>query len=60
MLFLLQACRSYPLCPDVFERLNTMPEWEQARNWGWILRTGELTGMGASHAGQLPKGIVKD
>jgi hypothetical protein len=60
MSYLLEACRSYPLCPEVLEQLKTMPEWQQAQDWGWIMRTGELTGMGASHAGPLPKGIARD
>jgi len=38
------------------EQLQGMPEWDEAQKWGWIMQTGRLTGMGASHAGELPKG----
>jgi hypothetical protein len=33
-----------------------MPEWAQAQSWGWITRTGQLTGTGHRHAGPLTKG----
>lgn len=35
-------------------------EWEDARAWGWIMESGRLTGMGARHAGEVPRGIVHD
>ena len=35
-----------------------MAEWDQARAWGWVMATGQLTGFGARHAGELPRGIV--
>ena len=60
MSYLLEACRSWPLTPEVLTQLQGMPEWGQARDWGWIMRTGELIGMGAGHAGPKPKGIVHD
>ena len=60
MRYLLEACRSWPVSPEVLDQIQVMPEWEQAQKWGWIMRTGRLTGMGAGHAGPLPKGIVHD
>jgi hypothetical protein len=32
--------------------------WAVARAWGWVLESGELTGMGANHAGPLCRGIL--
>lgn len=55
---LLSALRSWPVGPELLEELQAMPEWDQARAWGWIMRTGALTGTGARHAGPIPKGIV--
>ncbi len=60
MSYLLEACRSWPISPEVLDQIQAMPEWEEARAWGWIMRTGELTGTGARHAGGLSKGIVHD
>jgi hypothetical protein len=37
-----------------------MPEWSEARAWGWVMESGELTGTGARHAGGLSKGILPD
>ena len=31
-----------------------MPELEQAREWGWIMRTGQLTGTEARHSYSSP------
>ena len=59
MAYLLDACRSWPLSRDVLAQLQETPEWDQARAWGWIMETGRLTGMGATHApGELPRGII--
>jgi hypothetical protein len=60
MAYLLKVCRSWPLVPEVLEQFQGTPEWDEARAWGWIMQTGRLTGMGARHAGPLPKGIVHD
>jgi hypothetical protein len=57
---LLDACRNYPLGPEVLEQVRATPEWEQARKWGWVMETGELTGMGANHAGIRHRGILND
>ena len=47
--------------PDVdLEALRSRPEWEQARKWGWAMQSGELTGTGLAHAGELPRGIVSE
>ena len=57
---LLEACRSYPLPTDILDQLRAMAEWEQARAWGWIMESGELTGTGSRHAGgKLPAGIIR-
>ena len=40
--------------------LRHQPEWEQAREWGWVMESGELTGSGLAHVGQLPGGLVTD
>jgi hypothetical protein len=60
MRYLLDALRSYPVSTEVLEQIQSMAEWEQALEWGWVVHTGQLTGMGASHAGPLPKGIARD
>ena len=44
MSYLLTAPRAYPVLAEVQEQLRAMPKWEQPRDWGWIMRTGELTG----------------
>ena len=58
MAYLLEACRSWPTSPEILDQLQGMSEWEEARAWGWIMQTGRLTGMGASHAGKSPRGIL--
>ena len=56
--FLLAALRGYLVSTAVQEQLRAMPEWQQAREWGWIMRSGELTGTGHRHAGEQPRGIL--
>ena len=51
MAWLLDALRSYPGCPEVLAQIKESPEWDQARTWGWVLESGELTGSGCRHAG---------
>jgi hypothetical protein len=47
--------------PDVdTDDLRQRPEWHQARAWGWIMESGELTGQGMRHRHALPGGIVAD
>ena len=58
MAYLLEACRSWPVASHVLEELKGMPEWAQARAWGWVMESGELTGTGSRHAGEIPKGIL--
>ena len=58
MSYLLEALRGYPVSTEVHEQLRAMPAWEQAREWGWIMHSGELTGTGARHAGEQPRGIL--
>lgn len=40
------------------EDLRRRPEWAQARAWGWVMESGELTGTGLGHVRDLPGGIV--
>jgi len=51
MSYLLEACRGWPVAGHVLDELKGMPEWDQARAWGWIMESGELTGTGSRHAG---------
>jgi hypothetical protein len=53
---LLEACAEWPNV-DIGP-LKELPEWEQARTWGWVMESGELTGTGWSHVKELPGGIV--
>jgi hypothetical protein len=55
--------RSAPRPSRIGGRLGTTPSnagMGAAREWGWIMRTGELTGTGHRHAGPISKGIVHD
>jgi hypothetical protein len=58
MQWLLAALRSWPVGHDLLEELRAMPEWQQARVWGWVMESGELSGSGWRHAGPLPDGIL--
>lgn len=41
---LLEALEAWP---DVdLEALRERPEWSQAREWGWVMESGERTGTG--------------
>jgi hypothetical protein len=40
--------------------LRGRPEWGQARTWGWIMDSGELTGTGLAHVKELPGVLVRD
>ena len=40
-------------------RAAAMPEWEEARAWGWIMASGEMTGTGARHAGNPRPGLIR-
>lgn len=45
--------------PDVdTEDLRSRPEWVQARAWGWVMESGEVTGTGLGHVRELPLGIM--
>jgi hypothetical protein len=56
---LLDLLRVWPLPDEQIGRLRQLPEWSQARRWGWIMESGELTGSGWAHAnGDRPKGIL--
>lgn len=45
--------------PDIdIEDYRGSPEWEDARAWGWVMESGELTGTGQAHAEELPGGLV--
>ena len=58
MASLLEVLRDWPEV-DTTE-LRHRPEWEQARMWGWIMESGELTGSGSRHVHDLPRGLVVD
>ena len=53
---LLDALTAWPKVDT--EDLRQRPEWDQARTWGWIMGSGELTGQGMRHRHELPRGIV--
>jgi len=36
MAHLLEVCRTWPISPEVLDQLQAMPEWEEARAWGWM------------------------
>ncbi|HUP15589.1 MAG TPA: hypothetical protein VM848_06020 [Acidimicrobiia bacterium] len=55
---LLETLRAWPGV-DV-ESLRTQPEWDQATAWGWVMKSGELTGTGLAHVGDLPGGLVTE
>jgi hypothetical protein len=43
--------------PDVDTKaLRRRPEWDQARAWGSVMESGELTGTGSAHVRELPRG----
>ena len=53
---LLEALQAWPGVDA--DQLRDRPEWTQARKWGWIMESGELTGSGSRHLHELPGGIV--
>jgi len=58
MRYLLDVLRSWPISAEMLAQVKATPEWEEARAWGWVMASGELTGFGAGHAWELPQGIV--
>lgn len=47
--------------PDAdIETLRRLPEWRQARDWGWVMESGELTGTGVGHVVVPPRGLLRD
>ena len=58
MRWLLETLKDYPLTVDQLDRLRLIPEWADARSWGWLIESGELSGTGLRHAGQSRRGIV--
>jgi hypothetical protein len=57
---LLTRLAVYPLPEEDLKRLRRTPEWLQAKAWGWVMQSGELTGTGSRHAGDLTKGILPE
>jgi hypothetical protein len=55
---LLAALKTWPIPAADLERLRETAEWTEARAWGWIMESGELTGSGWRHADELPDGIL--
>ena len=43
---LLAALRPWPVEPVLLDALRAVPEWDQARAWGWVMASDELTGTG--------------
>jgi hypothetical protein len=61
MAALLADLQSWPPPPEVIERWKGSQSWVQARQWGWIMESGQLTGFGYNHAGgDLPRGILPE
>jgi hypothetical protein len=58
MAILLHHLSRYPLSNADMVRLRRTPEWIQARAWGWVMESGELTGTGSRHAGEIGNGIL--
>jgi hypothetical protein len=56
MLELLETLVPWPEV-DV-DDLRSRPVWKQARAWGWVMESGELTGTGLAHVKALPGGLV--
>lgn len=53
---LLAALSDWPAID--LEELRVQPEWDQARAWGWMMESGELTGSGIAHVKELPHCLV--
>jgi hypothetical protein len=56
MAYLLEACRTWPLAPEVLEQLEGTPEWEQAQTWGWTFGTGDSPEWEPDTPVRYPKG----
>ena len=55
---LLEALQAWPGVDVV--ALRRRPEWAQARAWGWVMESGELTGTGLGHVRDLPGGLLSE
>jgi hypothetical protein len=60
MSYVFEACRTWPLSPDVLDQLRGMPEWGQGQAWVGSCERGQVIGTGSRHAGILPKGKAQD
>jgi hypothetical protein len=58
MAALFERLRVWPAI-DIDE-LSQMPEWDEAVRWGWVMHSGELTGLGVAHVIELPRGLLRD
>lgn len=58
MAILLNHLTRWPLPDEDMVRLRRTPEWIQARTWGWVMESGELTGTGSRHAIEIGQGIL--
>ena len=58
MAILLHHLTRWPLPDEDLARLRRTPEWIQARKWGWVMESGELTGIGSRRAGPISDGIL--
>jgi hypothetical protein len=57
---MLESLKALSDWPEVnVDDLRSRPEWEQAREWGWVMESGESTGTGLAHVRELPGGLVR-
>jgi len=50
---LIETLMRYPLPDNELNRLQQSPVFAMARRWGWVMASGELTGIGWAHAAGL-------
>jgi hypothetical protein len=56
---LLEAMRAWPVPDEVLEYWRDSETWLTAIEWGWMMESGALTGMGLRHADpNPPRGIL--
>ena len=55
---ILLKCLTLSLPEEDMVHLRRTPEWIQARAWGWVMESGELTGTGHRHAHDPPEELL--
>lgn len=54
-----QLLEALTVWPEVdTEELRRRPEWSEARAWGWVMESGELTGTGLAHVDAVRQGVL--